>query len=217
MWAAMQEARPSVFTKTNDEGVDRVLKKRDYAFLMESTTIEYRMERNCDLDKVGGLIDNKGYGIALPRSKRSTKFWKYILWKKKKEKRGDSFFLDSPYRTPISGAILMLQEKGVLQDLKKKWWEERGGGLCSKTEVEPTSSSELGLANVGGVFLVLLIGCCGSFIIAVFEFLWNVRKVAVKEKVSFPPPLSFSSAPLSHPWISFTPKPSDKYSCVSRA
>ncbi|KAG6795357.1 glutamate receptor ionotropic, kainate 2 isoform X1 [Apis mellifera caucasica] len=158
MWAAMQEARPSVFTKTNDEGVDRVLKKRDYAFLMESTTIEYRMERNCDLDKVGGLIDNKGYGIALPRN--------------------------SPYRTPISGAILMLQEKGVLQDLKKKWWEERGGGLCSKTEVEPTSSSELGLANVGGVFLVLLIGCCGSFIIAVFEFLWNVRKVAVKEKVT---------------------------------
>ncbi|XP_016918905.1 glutamate receptor ionotropic, kainate 2-like isoform X2 [Apis cerana] len=158
MWAAMQEARPSVFTKSNDEGVDRVLKKRDYAFLMESTTIEYRMERNCDLDKVGGLIDNKGYGIALPRN--------------------------SPYRTPISGAILMLQEKGVLQDLKKKWWEERGGGLCSKIEVEPTSSSELGLANVGGVFLVLLIGCCGSFIIAVFEFLWNVRKVAVKEKVT---------------------------------
>ncbi|KAK1127273.1 hypothetical protein K0M31_003817 [Melipona bicolor] len=158
MWAAMQEARPSVFTKSNDEGVDRVLKKYDYAFLMESTTIEYRMERNCDLDKVGGLIDNKGYGIALPRN--------------------------SPYRTPISGAILRLQEKGTLQDLKKKWWEERGGGLCSKIEQEPTSSSELGLANVGGVFLVLLIGTCGSFIIAVFEFLWNVRKVAVKEKVT---------------------------------
>ncbi|XP_017753501.1 PREDICTED: glutamate receptor ionotropic, kainate 2-like isoform X2 [Eufriesea mexicana] len=158
MWAAMMEARPSVFTKSNDEGVDRVLKKRDYAFLMESTTIEYRMERNCDLDKVGGLIDNKGYGIALPRN--------------------------SPYRTPISGAILMLQEKGLLQDLKKKWWEERGGGLCSKVDQEPTVSSELGLANVGGVFLVLLIGCCGSFVIAVFEFLWNVRKVAVKEKVT---------------------------------
>ncbi|CAK9800332.1 Glutamate receptor ionotropic, kainate 2 [Anthophora plagiata] len=158
MWATMMETKPTVFTKTNDEGVERVLKKRDYAFLMESTTIEYRMERNCDLDKVGGLIDNKGYGIALPRN--------------------------SPYRTPISGAILMLQEKGVLQDLKKKWWEERGGGLCSKTDAEPTMSSELGLANVGGVFLVLLFGCCGSFVIAVCEFLWNVRKVAVKEKVT---------------------------------
>ncbi|CAK9806372.1 Glutamate receptor ionotropic, kainate 2 [Anthophora quadrimaculata] len=158
MWATMMETKPTVFTKSNDEGVERVLKKRDYAFLMESTTIEYRMERNCDLDKVGGLIDNKGYGIALPRN--------------------------SPYRTPISGAILMLQEKGVLQDLKKKWWEERGGGLCSKTDAEPTMSSELGLANVGGVFLVLLFGCCGSFVIAVCEFLWNVRKVAVKEKVT---------------------------------
>ncbi|XP_076302243.1 glutamate receptor ionotropic, kainate 2-like, partial [Lasioglossum baleicum] len=158
MWAAMMEARPSVFTKSNDEGVERVLKKRDYAFLMESTTIEYRMERNCDLDKVGGLIDNKGYGIALPRN--------------------------SPYRTPISGAILQLQEKGLLQDLKKKWWQERGGGLCMEVDQEPTMSSELGLANVGGVFLVLLIGCCGSFVIAVFEFLWNVRKVAVKEKVT---------------------------------
>ncbi|XP_076751081.1 glutamate receptor ionotropic, kainate 2 [Xylocopa sonorina] len=158
MWAAMQEARPSVFTKSNDEGVERVLKKRDYAFLMESTTIEYRMERNCELDKVGGLIDNKGYGIAMPRN--------------------------SPYRTAINKAILELQEKGVLQDLKKKWWEEHGGGLCSKVDQEPTSSSELGLANVGGVFLVLLIGCGGSFVIAICEFLWNVRKVAVTEKVT---------------------------------
>lgn len=100
----------------------------------------------------------------------------------------------------------MLQEKGVLQDLKKKWWEERGGGLCSKTEVEPTSSSELGLANVGGVFLVLLIGCCGSFIIAVFEFLWNVRKVAVKEKVSPSPPPLFLFCTVISPLDLFYPE-----------
>jgi len=50
-------------------GIERVIKgKRQYAFLMESTTIEYKMERNCDIMKVGGLIDNKGYGIAMPRS-----------------------------------------------------------------------------------------------------------------------------------------------------
>ncbi|XP_071571021.1 glutamate receptor ionotropic, kainate 2 isoform X3 [Temnothorax nylanderi] len=69
MYAAMMEARPSVFTLSNDEGVERVIKgKRQYAFLMESTTIEYKMERNCEIDKIGGLIDNKGYGIAMPRS-----------------------------------------------------------------------------------------------------------------------------------------------------
>lgn len=41
---------------------------------MESTTIEYQMERNCEIDKIGGLIDNKGYGIALPRSKCESNF-----------------------------------------------------------------------------------------------------------------------------------------------
>lgn len=70
MWAAMESARPSVFTKSNQEGVERVSKgKRGYAFLMESTSIEYEVERNCDLTQIGGLLDSKGYGIAMPVSK----------------------------------------------------------------------------------------------------------------------------------------------------
>ena len=40
-----------------------------YAFLMESTTIEYNIERECDTTQIGGLLDSKGYGIALPPGK----------------------------------------------------------------------------------------------------------------------------------------------------
>lgn len=66
----MDSARPSVFTTKNVEGVERVIKgKGSYAFLMESTSIEYVIERNCDLTQVGGLLDSKGYGIAMPPSK----------------------------------------------------------------------------------------------------------------------------------------------------
>ena len=101
MWAAMQEARPSVFTRTNDEGVERVLKKYDYAFLMESTTIEYRMERNCDLDKVGGLIDNKGYGIALPRSKSRNESPRFIP---ESNRHGIFEIRASPVRFPVQDA-----------------------------------------------------------------------------------------------------------------
>lgn len=69
MWAAMESTRPSVFTKDNDEGRERVSKgKRLYAFLMESTSLEYIIERNCDLTQIGGLLDSKGYGIAMPVS-----------------------------------------------------------------------------------------------------------------------------------------------------
>ena len=41
------------------------------------------------------------------------------------------FFLGSPYRMPISSAILKLQESGRLHVLKRRWWKEkRGGGQC---------------------------------------------------------------------------------------
>ena len=107
MWSFMESTKPSVFVKGNTEGIDRVKKGNgQYAFLMESTTIEYVIERECDTTQIGGLLDSKGYGIALPPG--------------------------SPYRTPISSAILMLQEAGRLHVLKSRWWKEkRGGGQCA--------------------------------------------------------------------------------------
>lgn len=72
----MESARPSVFTSSNMEGVDRVVKgKGAYAFLMESTSIEYVIERNCELTQVGGMLDSKGYGIAMPPSE-----YTYVLY-----------------------------------------------------------------------------------------------------------------------------------------
>ena len=46
----------------------RVLKEDGmYAFFMEAAAIEYHVERKCDLKQLGGLLDSKGYGIALPK------------------------------------------------------------------------------------------------------------------------------------------------------
>ena len=67
--AFMESAKPSVYTKTgNQEGLDRVIKEDGaYAFFMEGASIEYNVERNCELTQIGGLLDSKGYGIALPK------------------------------------------------------------------------------------------------------------------------------------------------------
>jgi ABC-type amino acid transport substrate-binding protein len=107
MWSFMESTKPSVFANSNPEGIERVKKSNGlYAFLMESNTIEYVVERECDTTQIGGLLDSKGYGIALPPG--------------------------SPYRTPISSAILRLQEAGKLHELKTKWWKiKRGGGKCA--------------------------------------------------------------------------------------
>ena len=37
---------------------------------MESTIVEYVVERKCELTQIGGLLDSKGYGIGLPPSKK---------------------------------------------------------------------------------------------------------------------------------------------------
>ena len=65
MASFMESQKPKVFTSSNADGVDRVLESPgQYAFLMESNSIQYQTERNCELTQIGGLLDSKGYGIA---------------------------------------------------------------------------------------------------------------------------------------------------------
>nr|CAD7423216.1 unnamed protein product [Timema monikensis] len=65
MWRFMENKKPSVFVPTYEEGINRVL-EGNYAFLMESTMLDYIVQRDCNLTQIGGLLDTKGYGIATP-------------------------------------------------------------------------------------------------------------------------------------------------------
>lgn len=95
---------------------------------MESTPLEYITERHCELTQIGGLLDTKGYGIAMPVSE-----WK---WCRGGEEDFELKFnlnpikLDSPYRTQISGAVLKMQEDGKLHQLKTKWWNDGNVDTC---------------------------------------------------------------------------------------
>nr|AAC37653.1 AMPA selective glutamate receptor [Mus musculus domesticus] len=115
MWTYMRSAEPSVFVRTTAEGVARVRKsKGKYAYLLESTMNEYIEQRKpCDTMKVGGNLDSKGYGIATPKG--------------------------SSLRNAVNLAVLKLNEQGLLDKLKNKWWYDKGecgsGGGDSKTPV----------------------------------------------------------------------------------
>lgn len=69
MWAFMSSRQQTALVKNSDEGIQRVL-TTDYALLMESTSIEYVTQRNCNLTQIGGLIDSKGYGVGTPIGKK---------------------------------------------------------------------------------------------------------------------------------------------------
>lgn len=93
---------------------------------------------------------------------------------------------DSPWRTHISQAILKLQEEGKLRELKDRWWiENNGGELTCNDEEGGGDTPELGMDNVGGVFIVVGIGLFIAFIIGIIDFLWNIRQIAIDEKVKF--------------------------------
>lgn len=55
----MENKNLPVFTGSYEEGIERVL-KGNYAFLMESTMLDYIVQRNCNLTQIGGLLDTKG-------------------------------------------------------------------------------------------------------------------------------------------------------------
>ncbi|XP_013922500.1 PREDICTED: glutamate receptor 2 isoform X4 [Thamnophis sirtalis] len=127
MWTYMKSAEPSVFVRTTAEGVNRVRKsKGKYAYLLESTMNEYIEQRKpCDTMKVGGNLDSKGYGIATPKG--------------------------SSLRNAVNLAVLKLNEQGLLDKLKNKWWYDKGecGSGGGDSKVSPINLAVLKLSEQG--------------------------------------------------------------------
>ncbi|TRZ19740.1 hypothetical protein HGM15179_007384 [Zosterops borbonicus] len=159
MWTYMKSAEPSVFVRTTAEGVARVRKsKGKYAYLLESTMNEYIEQRKpCDTMKVGGNLDSKGYGIATPKG--------------------------SSLRNAVNLAVLKLNEQGLLDKLKNKWWYDKGecgsGGGDSKEK-----TSALSLSNVAGVFYILVGGLGLAMLVALIEFCYKSRAEAKRMKMT---------------------------------
>ncbi|KAL1416537.1 hypothetical protein MTO96_027900 [Rhipicephalus appendiculatus] len=127
MWTTMNAVRPSAFTKSNKKGVERV-KRGDYAYLMEYSSIEYEVERDCNLTAIGGTTRQQGI-----RHRNATR-------------------LTGKDACPLESAA--------------------------------SATNEMGLSNVGGVFLALIFGCAGAIAIVTLEFFWKIKKIPYGERDS---------------------------------
>ncbi|KAJ2950838.1 hypothetical protein O0L34_g5181 [Tuta absoluta] len=132
--------------------------EENYAFLMESTSIEYEVERNCQVYMVGEQLDSKGYGIAMAKS--------------------------SPYRQELNLALLRLQESGKLREMKHSWWKERnGGGACkAKDDIE---SPPLEMNSFYGLFMVLVVGCVFGLVLSCGDLAVHTRRHPREPDLSF--------------------------------
>ena len=116
------------------------------------------ISKDCELIQIGGLLDDKGYGIAAPTG--------------------------SPWTNIISNAILQLKTFGELPELYQKWWKEEYliencDMFIDKNEI----ANELGLSKLGGVFIIVAFFLFLSFLILIFELLWRTYQIS-KNKVN---------------------------------
>ncbi|XP_037081806.1 glutamate receptor ionotropic, kainate 2-like isoform X1 [Pollicipes pollicipes] len=159
MWDVMNKTK-GVFRSDDEEGIEAVIKSNGkYAYFMESSSLEYYVARRCSLTQVGGLLDNKGYGIGVADH--------------------------SPVQaSELSETIIKLQEEGMLAQLKNRWWKgETGGVNCDakkKKGVKPLS-----LKNVGGVFVCLIFGLSVATLVTAVEFLLEAYRNSRDEGVPF--------------------------------
>merc|ERR1711915_565044 len=68
-----------------------------------------------------------------------------------------------------------------MYDLKKKWWVVDGDDACKD---EGGGGDQMSVAALAGLFMMLIGGMVIASMIAVCEFTWRRRKLAVDEDAS---------------------------------
>lgn len=67
--------------------------------------------------------------------------------------------------------------------LYNKWWKNAGITCSRDDKSKEGKANALGVDNIGGVFVVLLIGLACAILTALFEFFWNSKKNAKTSRV----------------------------------
>uniref|UniRef100_A0A0N5BKK9 PBPe domain-containing protein n=1 Tax=Strongyloides papillosus TaxID=174720 RepID=A0A0N5BKK9_STREA len=154
MWEYMKNR--DVFVSSNAAGVEKVMNE-NYAYLMESTSLEYEVQQNCNLTQIGGVLGSKGYGIALQKH--------------------------SEWTDRMSRQILLYAKRGIIEMKKQKWWRNQGVPCTGVGSSVKQTRVSLTFHNVSGLFLILSAGLIISVFIVIIEFYIRSREIAKKENI----------------------------------
>uniref|UniRef100_A0A183FEF2 Glutamate receptor n=1 Tax=Heligmosomoides polygyrus TaxID=6339 RepID=A0A183FEF2_HELPZ len=156
MWDYMKNR--DVFVKDNREGVEKAI-TTNYAYLMESTSLEFEVSQNCNLTQIGGVLGSKGYGIAVQKK--------------------------SEWTDRISRQILLYQKRGIIEMKKSKWWRSKGATCTGTSSAVKQQRFSLSMHNVAGLFIILGAGLLFGIVTVVVELFIRCRQIAEKENISF--------------------------------
>jgi len=124
-WRHMTNFRPSVFTRTNEQGIERVRRPygRRFAFIVPHPIGEYvaATQAPCNVIAVGRFLAHGGYALAVPRPSTAVS------------------------HGALDAALRRLHDTGVLEHLYHKWWTANArctdGGGSARTAGARTGSA----------------------------------------------------------------------------
>lgn len=133
-------------------------RRGNYAFLGESMTIEYEVQRDCQLTQLGHFLQEQNYAIALP--------------------------LNSPYRSVLSQAILHLRDTGKLTLLKHRWWNETYSSNNSNVTCSTSTFTTMKqcIDNLGSFFYICAFTILFICIIVIAECICRRSKRSKKNQ-----------------------------------
>ncbi|RDD40176.1 Glutamate receptor ionotropic, kainate 1 [Trichoplax sp. H2] len=129
--------------------ISRVLSGR-YAYLGDSTTLNFIKNRNCILTTTGGEFLKDNFGLAFSKS--------------------------SPYAAEFNTAILQLRQNNFIAATLKKWYARYSSCLTSSTTGSTSNKVQMSFQNTYGVFILLLAGIGAGFLTLVVEWLIDARQ-----------------------------------------
>ncbi|KRY40697.1 Glutamate receptor ionotropic, kainate 1 [Trichinella spiralis] len=149
MWRYMQETG---LPNNLEEGIEWVLASKSindgYALIAEASYLRYIEITDCRLQVVGEEFSRRPYALAVQQG--------------------------SPLKDQFSSLILKLLNQRKLEILKEKWWKNNPRKMnCPNHDSE---SKGISVTNLGGVFIVILIGIFFSLISLLFEYVYFKRK-----------------------------------------
>ena len=113
-----------------------------YAFVYDAPVVEYLSQKTpCDKTMVGDVFSHMNYGIVLAQN--------------------------SPFVHYFNSEIQRLKEFGTMDNLKKKWFYEKGD--CGATDEKSNSKRVIFIFDVAGIFVVFFAGLFLSFVSLVAE------------------------------------------------
>ncbi|XP_078618356.1 glutamate receptor 2-like [Branchiostoma floridae x Branchiostoma japonicum] len=138
----MKANEESVLVENLQEGLDK-MRQEKYALFTDSAELDYASSRQpCDLETIGRLFWQTGYGMLLPKN--------------------------SKYTVEFNQAIVSAEERGVVDELDVKWIKS---SECSGTDQTVLESSVIGLQDMLGVFVLVYGGMALALVVLIGEFI----------------------------------------------